>query len=130
MVNVSVVINLLQLQIIIYIIILIFNNFIYFLTQFTECLLDQKAPQYIEYEPTNFAQHLDVVSQATLPITKVQVAADYQHGDSSFTLQQLTPPQSPPQFDGQQQQLPSELLKEEQKVVVSKRKRLSLACRI
>lgn len=103
------------------IIILIYNNCIYFLIQFTECLLDQKAPQYIEYEPTNFAQHLDVVSQAILPITKVQVAADFQHGDSSFTLQQLTPPQSPPQFDGQQQ-LPSELVKEEQKVVVSERK--------
>lgn len=87
-------------------------------SSFTECLLDQKVPQYIEYEPTSFGQHLDVVSQAILPTTKVQVVADFQHGDSSFTLQQLTPPQSPPHFDGQQQ-LHSELVKEEQKVMVS-----------
>ncbi|KAH8418315.1 hypothetical protein KR222_000603, partial [Zaprionus bogoriensis] len=87
-----------------------------------ECLLDQKAPQYIEYETSNFSQHFDVVSQAILPITKVQAgisAADYQHVDSSFTLQQLTPPQSPPHFDGQQQ-LQSQLVKqEEQKAVTS-----------
>ncbi|KAL7723586.1 hypothetical protein ACLKA6_007564 [Drosophila palustris] len=84
-----------------------------------ECLLDQKAPHYIEYETTGFPQHLDVVSQANLTITKAQVAADvadFQHCDSSFTLQQLTPPQSPPQFDAYQQQQQHELVKQEQKV--------------
>ncbi|XP_051859169.1 activating transcription factor of chaperone isoform X1 [Drosophila albomicans] len=81
-----------------------------------ECLLDQKAPHYIEYETASFPQHLDVVSQALLPITKGQVA-EFQHCDASFTLQQLTPPQSPPQFNAyQQQQQQQELVKEEQKV--------------
>ncbi|XP_034475177.1 activating transcription factor of chaperone isoform X3 [Drosophila innubila] len=89
-----------------------------FMQQAYECLLDQKAPHYIEYETAGFPQHLDVLSQAILPITKAQVAAtvaDFQHCDSSFTLQQLTPPQSPPQFDAYQQQQ-HELVKEEQRV--------------
>ncbi|XP_030561213.1 uncharacterized protein LOC115762977 isoform X1 [Drosophila novamexicana] len=87
-----------------------------------ECLLDQKAPHYIDYETTGFPQHVDVVSQDMLPITKVQVtanAADFQHGDSSLILQQLTPPQSPPHFDAhqQQQQQHPQLVKQEPKVL-------------
>ncbi|KAH8273776.1 hypothetical protein KR044_000264 [Drosophila immigrans] len=78
-----------------------------------QCLLDQKAPHYIEYETASFPQHIDVVSQALLPATKGQVA-ELQHCDASFTLQQLTPPQSPPQFHAYQQQ--QEAVKEEQKV--------------
>ncbi|KAH8376843.1 hypothetical protein KR093_001678, partial [Drosophila rubida] len=86
------------------------------LTKQIQCLLDQKAPHYIEYETASFPQQLDVVSQALLPITKGQVA-EFQHCDASFTLQQLTPPQSPPQFHAyQQHQQQPELVKEEQKV--------------
>lgn len=108
------------------------NNHILFCLQFSECLLDQKAPHYIDYETTGFPQHVDVVSQDMLPITKVQVtanAADFQHGDSSLILQQLTPPQSPPHFDAhqQQQQQHPQLVKQEPKVV-SKKKAISIVC--
>ncbi|XP_064553636.1 activating transcription factor of chaperone isoform X2 [Drosophila montana] len=92
-----------------------------FMQQAYECLLDQKALHYIDYETTGFPQHVDVVSQDMLPITKVQVtanAADFQHGESSLILQQLTPPQSPPHFDAhQQQQQQPELVKQEPKVL-------------
>ncbi|XP_023163299.2 activating transcription factor of chaperone isoform X2 [Drosophila hydei] len=91
-----------------------------FMQQAYECLLDQKASHYIDYETTSFPQHLDVVQQDMLPITKVQVANeananDFPHGDSSMILQQLTPPQSPPQFEAQQQQQLEVPLKQESK---------------
>ncbi|EDV98956.1 vitellogenin-1 isoform X2 [Drosophila grimshawi] len=94
-----------------------------FMQQAYECLLDQRAPQYVDYESASFSQAL-AVPQDLLPMTKVQVAAnasdsDFQHdGDTCLVLQQLTPPQSPPQFDGYQQQPQEQLLvKEEHKVL-------------
>ncbi|XP_016964035.1 activating transcription factor of chaperone isoform X1 [Drosophila biarmipes] len=97
-----------------------------------ECLLDQKAAvNCIDYERNSYQPIIDVVSQPIIPVNKVPFAsssvaaslvssADYQLGDPpSLVLQQLTPPQSPPQFDAYKQ--PEESLqllpvKAEQKV--------------
>ncbi|XP_017064356.2 LOW QUALITY PROTEIN: uncharacterized protein LOC108103410 [Drosophila eugracilis] len=77
-----------------------------------ECLLDQKeALNCLDYERNAYQPIIDVTSSPIIPTTKVQFAAssvsaslvsasDFQLGDtSSLILQQLTPPQSPPQFD-------------------------------
>ncbi|KAH8255441.1 hypothetical protein KR038_003273 [Drosophila bunnanda] len=92
-----------------------------------ECLLDQKAPlNCIDYETNSYQPNIDVVSQPIIPVTKVQYPAsstaslvaanEYQLGDSpSLILQQLTPPQSPPQFDVYKQPEPV-FVKTEQKV--------------
>ncbi|KAH8321220.1 hypothetical protein KR059_003201 [Drosophila kikkawai] len=92
-----------------------------------ECLLDQKAPlNSIDYDTNSYQPNIDVVSQPIIPVTKVQfptcspaslvAASEYQLGDSpSLILQQLTPPQSPPQFDVYKQPEPV-LVKAEQKV--------------
>ncbi|ALC39257.1 crc [Drosophila busckii] len=92
-----------------------------------ECLLDQKAPSYIDYDINSFHSHFDVTSaDGLVSITKVQIAdggaatesAELPQADASMILQQLTPPQSPPQFDGyQQQQQKEELVNEEQKLL-------------
>lgn len=93
-----------------------------------ECLLDQKVPEQY-YQTNQYHGHIDVVSQPNIPITKVQVSAPTtlapsafafspQCEDSSLISQQLTPPQSPPQFDGYQQQQQQPLfVKTEQKVL-------------
>ncbi|KAI8042589.1 uncharacterized protein LOC128262500 isoform X1 [Drosophila gunungcola] len=93
-----------------------------------ECLLDQKANlNCIDYERISYQPNIDVVSQPIIPTNKIQFAAsslvsaaDYQLGDPpSLILQQLTPPQSPPQFDAYKQPVESPqpvLVKAEQKV--------------
>ncbi|XP_034668064.1 uncharacterized protein LOC117901430 isoform X1 [Drosophila subobscura] len=80
-----------------------------------ECLLDQKAQlNCIDYETNSYTQNVvDAVGQPIIPITKAHFAAaisppvvageEYQPVDPSSILQ-LTPPQSPPQFDGYKQQ--------------------------
>ncbi|EDW89939.1 uncharacterized protein LOC6529220 isoform X1 [Drosophila yakuba] len=81
-----------------------------------ECLLDQKATlNGVDYESNSYQTNIDVITQAIVPANKVQfaassdavsflTAADYQLNDGSSTiLQQLTPPQSPPQFDAYKQ---------------------------
>ncbi|KQS61788.1 uncharacterized protein LOC6548901 isoform X2 [Drosophila erecta] len=76
-----------------------------------ECLLDQKATiNCIDYESNSYQSNIDVITQAIVPANKVQfaassdAAADYQLNDGPYTiLQQLTPPQSPPQFDAYKQ---------------------------
>ncbi|XP_017012766.2 cyclic AMP-dependent transcription factor ATF-4 [Drosophila takahashii] len=80
-----------------------------------ECILDQKATiSCNDYERNSYHPDIDVVSQPIIPVNKVQFAAsldssaDYQLGDSpSLILQQLTPPQSPPQFDAYKQPVES-----------------------
>lgn len=82
-----------------------------------ECLLDQKAPHnYVNYEANSYQPNIDVVSQPIIPETKVQFASgtasavpvdptvDFNCDAPSLILQQLTPPQSPPQFDAIKQQ--------------------------
>ncbi|XP_030243648.1 activating transcription factor of chaperone isoform X2 [Drosophila navojoa] len=93
-----------------------------YMQQAYECLLDQKASHYIDYETSTFPQQLDVVQPDMLPETKVQeanaaMASDFQHADASMILQQLTPPQSPPQFEAQipQQQPLEQPIKQESK---------------
>ncbi|XP_068153082.1 uncharacterized protein crc isoform X1 [Drosophila tropicalis] len=92
-----------------------------------ECLLDQKA-HYIEYPANQYQTHIDVVSQPIIPTTKIEVTAPttpapsvvvlpQQCEDSSVIFQQLTPPQSPPQFDAYQHQQQQPLVKAEQKVL-------------
>ncbi|XP_033154055.1 uncharacterized protein LOC117136986 isoform X1 [Drosophila mauritiana] len=98
-----------------------------------ECLLDQKATlNCIDYESNSYQPNINVITQAIVPENKVQFAAssdaasllsaaDYQLNDGpSLVLQQLTPPQSPPQFDSYKQTvdaLPKPVLvKAEQKV--------------
>ncbi|XP_033154063.1 uncharacterized protein LOC117136986 isoform X2 [Drosophila mauritiana] len=81
-----------------------------------ECLLDQKATlNCIDYESNSYQPNINVITQAIVPENKVQFAAssdaasllsaaDYQLNDGpSLVLQQLTPPQSPPQFDSYKQ---------------------------
>lgn len=99
-----------------------------------ECLLDQKATlNCIDYDSNSFQPNINVITQAIVPANKVQFgassdaaslpsAADYQLNDGpSLILQQLTPPQSPPQFDAYKQagdaQPKPVLVKAEQKVV-------------
>ncbi|KMY91341.1 uncharacterized protein LOC6733070 isoform X1 [Drosophila simulans] len=99
-----------------------------------ECLLDQKATlNCIDFESNSYQPNINVITQAIVPENKVQFAAssdaasllsaaDYQLNDGpSLVLQQLTPPQSPPQqFDSYKQTvdaLPKPVLvKAEQKV--------------
>ncbi|XP_032572364.1 uncharacterized protein LOC6618271 isoform X1 [Drosophila sechellia] len=98
-----------------------------------ECLLDQKATlNCIDYESNSYQPNINVITQVTVPENKVQFAAssdaasllsaaDYQLNDGpSLVLQQLTPPQSPPQFESYKQTvdaLPKPVLvKAEQKV--------------
>uniref|UniRef100_A0A6P4E1D2 Uncharacterized protein LOC108037049 isoform X1 n=1 Tax=Drosophila rhopaloa TaxID=1041015 RepID=A0A6P4E1D2_DRORH len=97
-----------------------------------ECLLDQKASlNCIDYERNSYQPIIDAVSQPIIPTNKVQFdassvaaslvsAANYHLGDPpSLILQQLTPPQSPPQFDAYKQPVESpqpEAIKAEQKV--------------
>nr|NP_001260673.1 cryptocephal, isoform F [Drosophila melanogaster]AGB93208.1 cryptocephal, isoform F [Drosophila melanogaster] len=98
-----------------------------------ECLLDQKATlNCIDYDSNSFQPNINVITQAIVPANKVQFgassdaaslpsAADYQLNDGpSLILQQLTPPQSPPQFDAYKQagdaQPKPVLVKAEQKV--------------
>ncbi|KAH8324767.1 hypothetical protein KR074_000457 [Drosophila pseudoananassae] len=96
-----------------------------------ECLLDQKTPlNYINYEANSYQPNIDVVSQPIIPETKVQFPAgtasavpveptvDFHCDAPSLILQQLTPPQSPPQFDAIKQQAEphSVLVKAEEKV--------------
>ncbi|KPU73678.1 uncharacterized protein Dana_GF14324, isoform C [Drosophila ananassae] len=95
-----------------------------------ECLLDQKAPHnYVNYEANSYQPNIDVVSQPIIPETKVQFASgtasavpvdpvDFNCDAPSLILQQLTPPQSPPQFDAIKQQAEphSVLVKAEEKV--------------
>jgi len=101
-----------------------------------ECLLDQKAAiNCIDYERNSYQPIIDAVSQPIIPVNKVPFAAssvaaslvssaDYQLGDPpSLVLQQLTPPQSPPQFDAykQPEESPQPVpVKAEQKVVSCK----------
>ncbi|KMY91340.1 uncharacterized protein LOC6733070 isoform X2 [Drosophila simulans] len=82
-----------------------------------ECLLDQKATlNCIDFESNSYQPNINVITQAIVPENKVQFAAssdaasllsaaDYQLNDGpSLVLQQLTPPQSPPQqFDSYKQ---------------------------
>ncbi|XP_032572371.1 uncharacterized protein LOC6618271 isoform X2 [Drosophila sechellia] len=81
-----------------------------------ECLLDQKATlNCIDYESNSYQPNINVITQVTVPENKVQFAAssdaasllsaaDYQLNDGpSLVLQQLTPPQSPPQFESYKQ---------------------------
>ncbi|XP_022226555.2 activating transcription factor of chaperone isoform X2 [Drosophila obscura] len=100
----------------------------YIFMQAYECLLDQKAHlNCIDYETNTYAPSVgDAVGQPIIPITKAHFAAvlaptvaaaeEYQPVDPSSILQ-LTPPQSPPQFDGykQQPELSPALVKIEQK---------------
>ncbi|XP_033154073.1 activating transcription factor of chaperone isoform X3 [Drosophila mauritiana] len=105
----------------------------YIFMQAYECLLDQKATlNCIDYESNSYQPNINVITQAIVPENKVQFAAssdaasllsaaDYQLNDGpSLVLQQLTPPQSPPQFDSYKQTvdaLPKPVLvKAEQKV--------------
>ncbi|KAH8285775.1 hypothetical protein KR018_002889 [Drosophila ironensis] len=67
-----------------------------------KCLLDQKA-SLINYE-ANYQSELDVASHSIIPVTKVQASSQeapdaFNCDPTSLTLQQLTPPQSPPHFD-------------------------------
>ncbi|XP_017048918.1 activating transcription factor of chaperone isoform X2 [Drosophila ficusphila] len=99
----------------------------YIFMQAYECLLDQKATlNCIDYDGNSYQPNIDVASQPTIHSSKVQLAAslvsgdDYQLGDApSAILQQLTPPQSPPQFDAYSQPAKSPqpvFVKAEQKV--------------
>ncbi|XP_030377252.1 activating transcription factor of chaperone isoform X2 [Scaptodrosophila lebanonensis] len=83
-------------------------NTTYMLHHAYECLLDQKLPQYIDYESNNLQTVIDVVGQPILPITKVQAASPIElypgQYEAAAELAQLTPPQSPPQCSGSYQQ--------------------------
>ncbi|SPP85993.1 blast:Activating transcription factor of chaperone [Drosophila guanche] len=81
---------------------------------YEECLLDQKAQlNCIDYETNSYTPNVVDVGQPIIPITKAHYAAaiaptvvvgeEYQPVDPSSILQ-LTPPQSPPQFEGYKQQ--------------------------
>ncbi|KAH8421170.1 hypothetical protein KR009_010293 [Drosophila setifemur] len=77
-----------------------------------ECVLDQKAPlTCLDYETNNNQDKIDVVRRQIIPLTKAATttgplvaAINYQLGNpSSLIFQQLTPPQSPPEFDASKQ---------------------------